>query len=104
MCALSQVDTYIALLGLPPERKPVPFWVIALSIFGGAILLMLVVLMCYLVSEFSSFYSIDMIASFEKPEKKFSLQIYFAHTNLVFTSFCDFFSRLDFSSEKSQTT
>ncbi len=45
----AQVETYIALLGLPTERKPVSFWVIALSIFGGAILLMLLVLLLWLV-------------------------------------------------------
>ena len=44
-----QVETFVAVVGAGPVRRQIPFWVIALAIIGGCLLLFLIVIVLWKV-------------------------------------------------------
>jgi len=48
-----QVETFVAVVGAGPVRRQIPFWVIALAIVGGSVLLFLIVIILWKVRNIS---------------------------------------------------
>jgi len=48
------VDTTVAALGVPPQRGKLKIWILVLAIVGGFVLLLLLVLLLWAVSELTT--------------------------------------------------